>query len=432
MTDLTKSKNRGVQSPVLPEKFAYRMFFFSLTLTIVVCFAAVFMGIGIRNTALLRETVLERGRSLFAEIVLTRRWAARYGGVYVRKGPGVESNPWLEHPDLEAADGGLLTLRNPALITREISEIAAEAGGFRFHITSLKPLNPGNAPDDFEARSLRAFERGKDEVWETLEGGGGKEFRYMGALRTEQSCLACHAKQGYAVGDIRGGISVSFSIDSVEGEIRRNAGIIVAAAVIISLGILGIVYGFVSRLRRNLDAARAELKRAALTDALTGLANRRHAMERLDIEIHKALRTGAPLSLAIMDADDFKKLNDQEGHLRGDAALKAIATAILRGARPYDITARYGGEEFLIVLPGAGGSAALSACERIREAVAKETAAANPGGRVVTVSVGIATLAAAAGADRMDPAGFAEDLLGRADKALYRAKDAGKNRCALG
>jgi hypothetical protein len=88
----------------------------------------------------------------------------------------------------------------------------------------------------------------------------------MGVLATEVSCLACHAMQGYAVGDIRGGISVSFSVQSVEKELRRNVIIIIASAVQISCGILGAVFHFASRLRKVLDTVRSDLKRAAICE----------------------------------------------------------------------------------------------------------------------------------------------------------------------
>lgn len=182
------------------ERKAYRIFLVSLTLIILILFSGIFLGVALRNTTLVKDVIVKRAQGLFQQIVLTRRWAAEYGGVYVKKGPGVESNPWLIHPDLEAADGSMLTLRNPALITREISEIADRQEGYRFRITSLKPLNPGNAADDFERRSLQSFETGLTETWETVESPAGKEFRYMGALKTIAQALQVNARTYDIVG----------------------------------------------------------------------------------------------------------------------------------------------------------------------------------------------------------------------------------------
>jgi len=419
------------------ERRAYRIFIASLAAILLILFTGIFIGVAVRNTTLVQDIILERAKSLFQQIVLTRRWAAEYGGVYVRKGPGVESNPWLEHPDLQAADGSMLTLRNPALITREISEIAARGVGYRFRITSLKPVNPGNSPDDFERRSLEEFERGSSERWEFIDGPVGREFRYMGALKTEASCLACHATQGYKVGDIRGGISVGFPIIEIERKLRQNVVLIVAAAVVIATFTIGMVAAVALSLRRKLNLLREELARAATTDPLTGLYNRRFMMDRFTQETGKALRVHGDLSCAILDADDFKSVNDRDGHPAGDLALRKIAESMCAGARAYDIVARYGGEEFAIILPGVDEQSAMKACDRIRLTIAEATAAVMPGGNAVTVSIGIASLrsvlaASESGAYRTERSSdYIELLLRNADRALYLAKAAGKNRCLV-
>jgi diguanylate cyclase (GGDEF)-like protein len=450
-----------VRATTADEGRAYRMFLISLGAVIILLFAGIFLGIAIRNASLVKEIILDRGRSLFQQIVLTRRWAAEYGGVYVFKGPGVDSNPWLEHPDLEAADGSMLTLRNPALITREISEIAALQDDYRFRITSLKPLNPGNAPDDFERRALEAFEAGALEMWDTIEGPEGREFRYMGALRTEASCLNCHAVQGYQKGDIRGGISVGFPVEQVQKELQQSAILIIAAATLISVLTLIAVYVFVTRLRRELGRLRQELEIAATTDALTGLYNRRYVMERFTQEASKSIRTGTPLTCAILDADDFKVLNDRYGHPVGDIALKAIAHAMKETLRIYDTPSRYGGEEFLIVFPGLDGAGARHVCDRLRKAIADASKASLPDGTVLTVSIGIGDLAAAAsgsasagnrktgresskpGSNEVSVSGshafgmkqevsaLMETMLKHADAALYKAKAGGKDCCVV-
>ncbi|GAB1455212.1 hypothetical protein MASR2M48_05190 [Spirochaetota bacterium] len=127
-----------------------------------------------------------------------------------------------DHPDLEAVDGTMLTLMESCHHDEELSEPADTQAGYRFRITSLKPKNPANAPDDFERRSLTAFETGLTELWETEINKSGNEFRYMAALRTEASCLQCHSDQGYKEGDIRGGISVSYKITDMEQNLRKN------------------------------------------------------------------------------------------------------------------------------------------------------------------------------------------------------------------
>jgi len=402
------------------ESHAYRRFALAISVALVLCFAGVFMGMAIRNNALIGEVLLGRARALFQQIVLARSWNSRYGGVYVLKGPGVESNPWLVDPDLAAADGRSLTKRNPAAMTREISEMAKGAGDPRFHITSLKPINPGNVADDFEREALESFEEGKAEAWSTIEEGGQATFRYMAPLKTEESCLQCHASQGYKVGDVRGGISVSFPVGDIEAKRRGNAIAIALLGFLVCALMITVIFVFFRDLRRKLDAARAELREAAIRDGLTGLYNRRFALGRYEEEFAKAKRTGTPLSLAIVDADDFKKVNDQLGHLTGDAVLRGLASTLREGLRPYDVAGRYGGEEFILLLPGASTDEALAACERSES---KLRASIEGLDRNVTVSVGLATLEH----ERDTPS----TLLERADRKLYEAKRAGKNRCAI-
>lgn len=130
---------------------------------------------------------LSVARAFFQQIVITRTWTARHGGVYVPLTESVERNPYLDDipgivTDIEDTEGRQYTLRNPALITREISMAAEEQGIFQFHITSLDPLNPANAPSDFERRALEAFERGSDDLWEYSEEGDQSTFWYMAPI----------------------------------------------------------------------------------------------------------------------------------------------------------------------------------------------------------------------------------------------------------
>ena len=152
----------------------------------------------------------ERGAALFRLVELTRNWNARHGGVYVPVTPETQPNPYLDHPrrDLITRDGQQLTMVNPAFMTRQIAEIAQQAEGFRLHITSLRPIRPANGPDDWEAAALHRFEAGTAEVIELIP-GAAPVHRYMAPLRVTEPCMPCHRSQGYEIGQIRGGISVT-------------------------------------------------------------------------------------------------------------------------------------------------------------------------------------------------------------------------------
>ncbi len=142
-----------------------------------------------------------------------RRWVSLQGGVYVPPSEYTPPNPYLAHlpdRDIVTATGKALTLVNPAYMTRQVHELGVDQYGVRGHLTSLNPLRPENAADEWETRALRAFEAGTPEVAEAVTAADGTPaFRFMRPFVTETSCLKCHAAQGYKVGDIRGGISTT-------------------------------------------------------------------------------------------------------------------------------------------------------------------------------------------------------------------------------
>jgi hypothetical protein len=157
------------------------------------------------------EAARIQARAAFENDLLYRRWNAGHGGLYAPVTESTQPNPYLEIPerDIVTPKGQKLTKINPAYMTRQVHELAKKTFGVKEHITSLKPIRPENKPDDWEIKALNAFEKGKDEVssLEVIE--GEKYMRLMRPLITEEGCLKCHAVQGYQVGDIRGGISVS-------------------------------------------------------------------------------------------------------------------------------------------------------------------------------------------------------------------------------
>jgi two-component system cell cycle response regulator len=160
----------------------------------------------------------------------------------------------------------------------------------------------------------------------------------------------------------------------------------------------------------------------SITDGLTGLYNYRHFCERLESEIARARRYRLPLGLLLVDIDRFKSFNDRFGHLVGDEALKAVARCIRSNSRDVDLVARYGGEEFCVILQEIGEGIRAHA-ERIREAVAAVRVAAGDAFEGVTVSIGAAvSLGGEPGA---------RELIRRADAALYRAKEEGRNRASV-
>ena len=208
-----------------------------------------------RTSSFQEELVVEQAtrqaKMLFHQIRLTRQWVADHNGLFLVKEPGVEENPFLKDGQIRDIEGNWLVKRNPAMVTRELSVYAAREGMGQFNVTSLKPLNPQNAPDEFERRSLGRFERGIEETVEIEKIAGSYRLRYMAPLKVEPGCLDCHAAQGYRVGDIRGGMNVTIPMDFVYAEIKTNnrmlLNIALATIVIVSLVIFGLFELLVAR-----------------------------------------------------------------------------------------------------------------------------------------------------------------------------------------
>jgi signal transduction histidine kinase len=208
------------------------------------------------------ETALTQARSNFQRDVIYRHWNAAIGPLYVPLGPGVQPNPYLaDVPDRDVitTQGMMLTMVNPAYMTRLVYELAARDYGVRGHITSLRPVRPENSPDPWEAGALRAFERGAPEVSSLELMEGASYLRMMKPLRTERECLYCHKKHGYAAGDIRGGISVSVPMAPLERISRRNIVMSAASFSVLWLAGLGGILAGAARLHRAIgERDRAE------------------------------------------------------------------------------------------------------------------------------------------------------------------------------
>ncbi|MGZ9043053.1 MAG: diguanylate cyclase [Telluria sp.] len=170
-----------------------------------------------------------------------------------------------------------------------------------------------------------------------------------------------------------------------------------------------------------------ELRLQSYSDGLTGIANRRHFDVAMDKELRRVKRAGSPLSLLMIDIDCFKAYNDHFGHQQGDDTLVKVTRALAAMVhRPLDLFACYGGEEFAVILPEATRTQALQLAQALRQCVERLAIPHAPasGAACVTVSIGMATRTARNCAE-------AGDLIGAADRALYRAKRAGRNRVIL-
>ncbi len=179
-----------------------------------------------------------------------------------------------------------------------------------------------------------------------------------------------------------------------------------------------------NKLTKDLAAANRALRYQATHDGLTGLWNRRAISDRLGSELSRSMRERTPVGVVMADLDRFKEINDQYGHLAGDAVLQESARRLVASVRPYDEVGRYGGDEFLLVLPGCDKRRSLQLAERLREDFASSPLRTDEGEFNLTVSFGVTSVE-----DFSEPDAYA--LVREADTALYLAKSRGRNRVEL-
>lgn len=407
---------------------AIRRFAVQAGIILVVLSSVVAVSIYVRTEGMLMSSARQQASAYLDLIITTRQWNALNGGVWVQKSGTVRTNPYLAEigvqADTSTASGVELTLRNPAAMTREISDLVAKDGVIGFRLTSLEPVNPSSAPDEWEREQLKRFTQGLAEAEGITTDGDGRAYRLMRPLVTEEGCLTCHEAGGYRVGDIRGALSVRLDLAETDTELRRNA---IGLAILWAAGVASlafVMFGLVYRMASRLERGEARLRVLASTDELTGLANRRTAMERLSAEFEHSRRGHGVVGVLIIDIDHFKNVNDEHGHATGDEVLTSVARSLAEGVRAYDTVGRIGGEEFLVIAPDIDHSELAGLAERVRAHVEGKSVAVGDGELVrVTVSAGGAMYR---GADER-----ADDVLARADAALYAAKEAGRNRVEI-
>ena len=195
------------------------------------------------------DLAINEARTHFEEDQAFRLWVSTHGGVYVPTDERTPPNPYLARVperDIETPSGRSLTLMNPEYADRQMHEDFADLYGVAGHLTSLNPLRPENAPDSWERAALEAFEEKETEVHEFAEMDGEPYLRFMQPMIAQESCLKCHGHQGYQVGDVRGGISVSVPMVSYLAKERQTlTSHILTLSLLWGLGLAGL--GLASR-----------------------------------------------------------------------------------------------------------------------------------------------------------------------------------------
>lgn len=385
----------------------------------------IFWGFYNRTTHLIQDQLLHEARAFHEEIVQTRQWIISQKGVYVKLRPDMPPDPNLEKIEglktvITDQEGERYVLRNHAVITRMISAQSQKEQNFAINITSLNALNPDNKASGFEQAALENFEAGLPEYYLMEDTPDGPIFRFMAPVITQKECLPCHGSQGYKIGDIRGGISISIPAQRVIDELRKARIYTIIATITILAMLLSAIIYVSQHFVKDLQKSEKLLVELATTDSLTGILNRGEGIRRIQQEISRSLRAQQPLSIILVDIDHFKRINDTYGHQVGDRVLQTIAAELASALRSYDIICRYGGEEFLIMLPTTALDKALETAERLRLVIAENSTETENGKTIkLTISLGVSALQAG---DSLD------GLVYRADNALYIAKEEGRDQ----
>lgn len=307
-----------------------------------------------------RETVelaKVQARTLAEKMVVYRHWNARHGGVYVEADAQTPPNPYLAdlpERDVVTPSGRLLTMVNPAYMLREVFQLESSLLGLSGRITSLKPINPANTPDAWERAALARLSEGEKEVGAIMAGDAGDFLRYLLPLRTEAECLQCHAHQGYEIGNLRGGLSVSVAIAPLR-EVRRPRLWLAYAGTgffwLLGLGIILVGGRRLDLQARHRSRAEARVRFLDHHDGLTLLPNKSAFLAELEGEIARSCRDESGFALLLVDIDGFKKINQALGHGRGDSLLRQVGDELHRRVGERGLVGHFGAGAFPILLP---------------------------------------------------------------------------------
>jgi len=228
---------------------------------------------------------------------------------------------------------------------------------------------------------------------------------------------------------VLGSFEVYVNVTNYRERIRHGVIVMTSLLVLVLSGVFGLSYLLIRRVTGRLRQVQEQLETLANTDALTKIANRGYLMVRGREEFERLKRHWEmndpvlKLGCIMLDLDHFKRINDTKGHMVGDLVLKGVARRLKETARPYDVVGRYGGEEFLVLLPDTNMEQSLVVAERIRNSICRASFEVEGHQVALTVSLGVSC------SNENDQG--VNDLLKRADEALYKAKVAGRDRVSL-
>ncbi|MCF6283289.1 MAG: diguanylate cyclase [Candidatus Polarisedimenticolaceae bacterium] len=384
-----------------------------------------------------QEIALTQAHAHLNRDVAYRSWVGHQQGIYVETSSKVLPSRYLQDlPDhiFTTPSGKELTRINPEYLARMVNKTFPKLHGSPIHVSSLGYRRLLNAPDAWEKAALYKFMRGIPEVVEFTEFNGAPYLRLMKPLLFDKSCKPCHPNQPYNKGDIMGGMAITVPLSELIAIThKQNTVSTIWHALLWLLGLCGIYLGrdqLIKGLYRQRDAIEI-INRQATYDLLTNLPNRRLMIDLIQHAEAQCTHHGHFAALLFIDLDHFKIINDTRGHNVGDLLLIEVAKRLRTRLRGEDRAARLGGDEFLVLLPKVSGEIevatdhARSVAEKLRITLAEPYLIK---GEKITLSSSIGITLFPPQESRGESV---TDILNRADKAMYHAKSAGRNRTSF-
>lgn len=368
----------------------------------------------------MEETLLVSARSISSMIFLSWRWNASYGGLLVER-RGIASDSYKAGPsDAVSGIGSKVQYdkRGPRTMVRELSELASLDGSFSFGIIGI---DVPESLDSFEKKALAAVTKGRTEVYEFQRNDGLWTMRYVAPLFYDQRVI--HPR-GIAAqeGRVFGGISVTLDAEEAVKSFKHRSAVIISSAAGGCIILMLFISAMFGKIGRKVLRAHEHIRTYGFNDPLTGALNMKSANDRLWEETAKAKRMRHPLSIILVNIDHLKRINDRYGFQSGSRILRSFVSLVRTDLRPYDVVGRVCGEGFLLILPGITHDEANVIAERLRGKTSLECAMLSgiPGVIEVTASFGVSSFD--------EQSDTAEAILRRAERALTRAKNEGRNR----
>lgn len=304
-----------------------------------------------------------RAKTLLERDMLYRSWGVSKGGFYVRVTEKNQPNPhmdFLPNRDIVLGNGEMLTLMTPSNITQQAFELSNKSGETLSKITAIKVVNPDNVADEWEVAAIRQFEQGAKEITGVDLLAGKLYVRTMRPFITEKKCIKCHSAQGYDVGQIRGGLSISTPLEpALDAAREKNKPVIGLLLLLWAVGVGGISWQC-RKLKRQTELAfehevqrdHAENNLYYLTnfDHRTNLPNRHHFEERLKTTLKGVEEKNATIAVIALELRNFRRIKDTNGEVHADSYLKACAERISDQLHNENVIARYDDNRLILSL----------------------------------------------------------------------------------